>query len=87
MNDNLNETLLALRKEIDALNGAETEHKDRLEKLVADIEVAIGSPEDFENNGDLVEDIKDSVTYFEVSHPAVTGILNDLMMALSNMGI
>ena len=31
--------------------------------------------------------LKDTLTELEVSHPRVTGIMNDLMLALSSMGI
>lgn len=87
MNDNLEKTLQALRIEIANLAEGEQESKKRLEKLVEDIETKIKSPEDMDHHSDLVLDVKDSVAYFEVSHPTVTGVLNDIMMALSNMGI
>jgi hypothetical protein len=31
--------------------------------------------------------MKEAISQFEVEHPRITGILNDLMVALSNLGI
>ena len=40
-----------------------------------------------EEHQDLVEDVKDAITHFEVEHPSITGILNEIMMVLCNIGI
>lgn len=87
MDDNLQNTLQSLRAEIEKLGEGEQESKIRLEKLVEDIETKIKSPADIDHHPNLVHDVKDSVAHFEVSHPTVTRFLNDIMMALSNMGI
>ncbi|GEM_PF-449380 len=87
MSKKLIETLQSLRDEIDNLDIGDNESKERLEKLVADIEMKINSPDDRDHHITLVEDLAGSVAHFEVSHPRVTGILNDIMMALSNMGV
>lgn len=87
MNEKLVEILNSLRAEIENLEMDEKDSKARLEKLVADIERRMDRPDDLDQHTNLIEDVKDSVTYFEVSHPTVTGILNDIMMSLSNMGI
>lgn len=34
-----------------------------------------------------LDQLKDTLTELEVSHPRLTGIVNDLMVALSSMGI
>lgn len=87
MKQRLTETLQSLRAEIDNLKTGEEDSKERLEKLVADIETRLNNPDDLNHQSNLVEDVKDSVTYFEASHPTITAVLNDIMMALSNMGI
>jgi len=87
MDDQLIKTLQSLRAEIENLREGEQESKKRLEQLVSDIETKINSPADSDHHSNLVRDVKDAVGYFEVSHPTVTGILNDIMIALSNMGI
>ncbi len=35
----------------------------------------------------LAEDIKEAISEFEIEHPRLTGILNDIMIALGNLGI
>ncbi len=87
MTEKLYKTLERLRLEIDKLDIDDVESKARLEKLVADLEQKLESPDNLPNDQDLTDSLADSLTHFEVSHPTVTGILNDLMMTLSNMGI
>ena len=87
MSKKLKETLQRLRAEIKNLETEEKESKERLDKLVADIEMKIDRPDDRDHHSNLVEDLRGSVAHFEASHPTVTGVLNDIMMALSNMGI
>ena len=87
MKDQLIKSLEALRAEIEKLSEGDKESKIRLEQLVADVETKINHPEDLDHHSNLVQDVKNSVAHFEVSHPAVTGFLNDIMIALSNMGI
>ena len=85
MKQKLTETLDALRAEIDQLHTDDAESKQRLEKLVENLEKKLEHPDDDDHH--LDEGIKDSITHFEVTHPRVTAILNDIMMTLSNMGI
>jgi uncharacterized protein YpuA (DUF1002 family) len=80
----INEALGALRKEGELDNA---EAKDRLTSLVENIEQNLDYTGFGEEHQDLVEDVKDAITHFEVEHPRITGILNDIMMTLSNMGI
>ena len=85
MKTKLSETLNALRKEIVRLHTDDAESKQRLEQLVQRLESKLDNPDD--DSHFLQEGIKDAITHFEVSHPRVTAILNDIMMTLSNMGI
>ena len=87
MSKKLTETLQRLRVEIENLDIEDNDSKERLDKLVADIEMKMNRPDDRGHHTNLVEDLTGSVEHFEASHPRVTGILNDIMMALSNMGI
>jgi len=81
----INEALGELRKEGEQLESPES--KELLTSLVDNIEQNVdfsGLPEDHQ---DLVEDVKDAIAHFEVEHPRITGILNDVIMALRNIGI
>jgi len=85
MKQKLTETIATLRAEIAQLHTDDVESKQRLEQLVENLEKKLEHPDDDDHH--LDEGIKDSITYFEVTHPRITAILNDIMMTFSNMGI
>lgn len=87
MNQQLEETLAALRGEIAKLPDLDSESKQKLDSLIRNLELKLESPNDRERHHSLTDGLSDSLTHFEVSHPTLTAILNDVMMALSNMGI
>ncbi len=87
MNKKLEDTLAALRNEVANLPEEDKHSKEKLNALILNLEKKLASPDNAENHQTLTEGLADSLTHFEVSHPRITGILNDIMMTLSNMGI
>ena len=85
--DELQKSLDALRAEVEKLEAGDKEARQRLDLLIADIETRLANPGDLEHHETLVENIRDTITEFEVSHPRTTGILNHIMVTLANMGI
>lgn len=83
----LHESLKKLRSEIDALDTGDEEARQRLGKLIQDIEKTLEHPEDTGGDEHLGEQLKTSILRFEVSHPRLAAIMNDIMEKLSNMGI
>jgi hypothetical protein len=83
----LTEALNRLRAEIGALDTADEISRRKVQALVEDLEKKIKSPEDREIHESLTEQLKDSVLHFEVSHPRLTAVMNDIMVRLGNMGI
>jgi len=83
----LTEALDRLRVEIAALDTVDQASRQKLATLVEDLEKKVTSPEDSELHESLTHQLKDSVLHFEVSHPTLTAIMNDIMIRLSNMGI
>lgn len=81
------QALADLRTEIDQLDKGDTVTAERLEELVNRLEEQLVGAELGQHQLHLVEDVKDAITEFEVEHPRLTGILNDIMVALSNLGI
>jgi len=81
------DALEELRQEIERLDLQDAASKERLSGLVQSIEQRMIPGVVDEDQPDVIEDVKDAVTQFEVEHPRITGILNDIMMALSNLGI
>jgi hypothetical protein len=83
-----------LREYLDELNIAiadihtSNNDKRRLSGLIAEIEqqlteskLVTGTPQT------LVDQVDNMVTTFEQDHPLVAGILNNIMLTLSNMGV
>ena len=85
MEEQLHKKMDELRQEIDELPSDDSGSKERLEELLEKLELRAEYPAEADNQ--LIQGLSDSVTHFEVFHPRVTAILNDLMMTLSNMGI
>jgi hypothetical protein len=80
------ETLEQLRAQVAALEADKTS-KARLESLIGTLEQRLQGAGSEEHHGHLVAEIREAISHFEVEHPRLTGILNDLMVTLSNMGI
>lgn len=83
-----------LRKYLDELNiaiddlHASNNDKRRLANLIAEIEQQLAEPRLVTGKPEtLVDQVDNMVTTFEQEHPQVAGILNNIMLTLSNMGI
>lgn len=83
----LRELLEQLHGEVESLERSDTETKNRLNNLILDLEKTIDRPVDAEHHENVVQDLRESIRQLEVEHPRTTGILNHIMMTLSNMGI
>lgn len=86
-NRQLRESLESLRIEVARLARADSDTRDRLEALIADIETRLAEPDNAEHYETLIQNVRDAITEFEVSHPRTTEILNHVMVTLGNMGI
>lgn len=75
-----------LRQLLQALQTLPVEHEQRakLEALVADIESQLGSVDD---DGSLLEQVETAVSAFEVEHPRIAAILNNIIVTLGNIGV
>ncbi len=81
----INEAIGALREEGERLDNQEA--RERLSNLADSIEQNVDYSGLSEEHQDLVEDVKEAIAHFEVEHPSITGILNEVIMTLGNMGI
>lgn len=80
--EQLEHLLARVRDELAALEQGGDPAQSRLRELVDDIERQI------DDDGDgLTADLKRRIEAFEVQHPRITAILNDVMVTLSNLGI
>ena len=85
--DELRKPLERLRAEIKKLGEEDEAIKRRMKRLVADLERKLESSEDPEPEPQLIDSLRRNVERFEVEHPRLTGVLNHIMVQLSNIGI
>ncbi len=84
----LDESLETLRAEIRALDSGDEEARQRLDRLVREIETRIdGSSGEADADDSLTGGLKAAILNFEVSHPRVAVLMNDVLEKLSAMGI
>ena len=82
----LEDSLNHLRSEIKALDIGDDEARRRLEQLIREIEQTLAHPDDAAA-GTLGDQLKTSVLSFEVSHPRLAVVMNEVVEKLSQMGI
>lgn len=85
--DELTDLVARLKTEIAALDPGDQEARTRLQALMADLEARLADPPEDEDDEALMDSLRESVERFEVEHPRTTGILNEIMVMLGNMGI
>ena len=85
--EQLRQSLEDLRSELERLEAEEAQIRERLGALVAGVEVQLAKPEDAAHHQSLSQDLRQSISQLEVSHPRTTAILNEIMVTLGNMGI
>lgn len=85
----LKKHLEQLREEMQELDDVPGEDQKDLENIVEGLQRKLDG-----RNGDQSSEQRDiqntlsaSIARFEASHPRLTGVLNDIMVTLSNMGI
>lgn len=91
--DQLKEKLLLLQAEITDLEAENPELSPRLqvllEELQSQLDISIAGEEggiDEQYHSDS-EQLQDLITQFEVSHPSLTLVLNDVLVKLGNIGV
>ena len=84
--EQLRQSLTALRSELDRLEAEEADVRARLDALIAGIETRLETPDDAAHHHSLVRDLRRATLHLEVSHPTATAILNQIMATLGNIG-
>lgn len=84
--ERLRESLLAIRTELADPEGMDADSRALLEKVAADIERVLD--EEDETTPDTARGrMEQLVVDFEVEHPRVTRVVNEVVEALARMGI
>ena len=85
--DKVREYLADLKHEIAGLKGSEANARERLNALTAEIEDVLNGPADSTRKRALIESVRAHTEQFEAEHAGITGVLDKIMVTLSNMGI
>ncbi|MCK5432837.1 MAG: DUF4404 family protein [Gammaproteobacteria bacterium] len=83
----LRDDIEKLRDEIKTLHAEEDISKEKLERLLQEIESSFENEAHNKEQSELLAGLRESVKHFETEHPRATAIINDIMVTLSNMGI
>lgn len=82
----LSDLLSDLRSEVGKLGTDEDASQERLENLIDRIQKRLDEPDEEEHNS-LLESLDESIRYFEVTHPTLTRLLDNINRTLSSLGI
>lgn len=82
----LENLLHQVQLEIEQLDDSSSAEKQRLEKLIAEIEAALANDE-AEAHESFIENTNAKLIEMESEHPTASGIVRRLMQVLSDMGI
>lgn len=87
--DKLKNEIAKAREKLDTLSSLNEDDKLALRKIMNDISRLIESPEDNNNENDknLLDSLKDSISKFEVKNPELAESINIIVQTLSNLGI
>lgn len=86
--EKLSKLLEQLHTELDSTEAVDEKGRELLRALNADIEELLDRSAGGQTENDsLLERWQDAIDHFEVTHPALTSALAQLMTALNNAGI
>ncbi len=86
-NQELDDLLAKLHKEIEGIQSVDEKGQDLLRDLSSDIQELLGRTEEKKAAPSMLERIETSIDHFEVTHPELTSALSSLFTILSNAGI
>ncbi len=83
----LEDSLNALRSEVDGLDFGDAQARQRVDSLLLDVGSRVETPDAAVADDDLTARLRASVLSFEGSHPKLAVLMNDVLEKLSTMGI
>jgi hypothetical protein len=81
----LKQLVTQLREELQRARAGEPQALSHMTPLLEDLDAALASPD--APSASLSERVDAHIREFEVEHPRLTAILNDVMVSLGNLGI
>ena len=85
--EDINQSIEALRAELDQIATTDLSAKDKLLALIADIEKQVEEPDNESHRSANLQNLPALIEQFEADHPKVTSTLGRLLNTLSSMGI
>ncbi|MCA9001490.1 MAG: DUF4404 family protein [Planctomycetes bacterium] len=83
----LSEALEELRQEINSSDISKEATRERLNRLISDLEERVAASADGDSDHGLMESIKESIGHLELEYPRTTSILNQILSTLGGAGI
>lgn len=83
----LRELLAELEAQVEQSDAMEALDKERLNELQSQIRLKLDNPDEGEQFKALTSQVEEAITSLEAAHPTATGILNNIMVTLTSMGI
>ena len=83
----LTEHLEMVRAELSDVKAVDEKGRELLRALNTDIEALLQRSEEGDMDDSLLERLQTTIDHFEVTHPALTSALSNVLTSLSNAGI
>ena len=74
-------TLTALKAESKNISATDADSMESINQLINKLEQQLSEPDISDNRG-LIDQLQLDINKFEISHPTITSIVNDLMIKL-----
>ncbi len=88
MNDPaLRKLLEQLQGELKQADSVDDQGRELLRGLEAEIHQFLERADDESARSSFMQGLEDTITHFEVTHPALTRVLSDMLTTLSNAGV
>lgn len=83
----LQKSVEGLRSEMNRIGEGKERKKEQIQELINDLENHIQNPGDKEHSQKIADSLPDLIKEFEMEHPKLTRIMNDILVILGNAGI
>lgn len=80
--EEIRESLEQLRTEVHQLDSGDQHVRERVDEIIDELEHQLENPDDAAHRGNVVESVRKATEQFEVEHPRITSILNQIMVTL-----
>jgi hypothetical protein len=85
--DDIHKTLEQLRCELSALEPEAGPVKDRVNSLIDDLDQQFQDLDNPRHRATMRDRLATLIEQFELQHPSITGMLNQIMTSLSGLGV